>query len=183
MLSHMRNYVIFPALILITAGCDFSGERFISASKQSVALAEHEGQLWRIPGNPVLSDGTTGPQESLLHVLIVCPGMTGITNRGSEWSFAPGHDRYALMWGTPTGEVSVAVSWDKRADLVTVSGASYGRATGNVFVIKRDQSGRLVTTQLPSLAPNARPIDAVRSIRQRMSNDSVIASVRLLEGE
>jgi hypothetical protein len=148
-----------------------------------VGLAVHEGQLWTIPGSPILSDETTAPQESLLHLLVVCPDMTGITNRGSESSFAPRQNRYTLNWGTSTGHVSVAASWDKRTDLVTVSGASFGRATGNVFVVKREPSGRLTTTQLPSIDPNARAIDAVRYIRQQLSNDSVIAGVRLLEGE
>lgn len=179
----MHIYAILSALILITTGCDFSGARFISSAASGVGLTVHEGEIWTIPGNPILSDGTAGPQQSLLHLLVVCPDMTGITNRGSGSSFAPGQNRYTLNWGTTTGHVSVAVSWDKRTDRVIVSGASFGRATGNVFVVKRETSGRLITTQLPSIAPNARAIDAVRYIRQQMSNDSVIAGVRLLEGE
>ena len=179
----MRVYAILSTLILITAGCDFSGARFISSSDSSVGLAVHEGQLWTIPGSAILSDGTIAPQQSLLHLLVVCPYMTGITNRGSGSSFAPRQNRYSLDWGTSTGHVSVAVSWDKRTDRVTVGGASFGRATGNVFIAKREPSGRLTATQLPSIDPNARGIDAVRYIRQQMSNDSVIAGVRLLEGE
>ena len=179
----MRIRLIFSTVILMTAGCDFSGARFISSGANGVGLVAHEGQIWMIPGNPILSDGTMGPQESLLHLLMVCPDMTGITNRGSESSFSPRHNRYALNWGTTTGTVSVAFSWDKRRDQVTVNKESYGRSTGNVFVIKREPSGRLITTQLPSVGPNVRGIEAVRYIRQQMSNDPVIARVKLLEDE
>jgi len=179
----MRTHLMFSTLVLITAGCDFSGARFVSSGDSGVGLAMHEGQLWTIPGSPILSDGTTAPHQSLLHLLIVCPYMTGITNSGSESSFGSRQNRYAMNWGTSTGAVSVAVSWDKRTDRVTVSGASFDRATGNVIVVKREPSGRLVTTQLPSIGPNARAVDAVRYIRQQMSNDSVISGVRLLEGE
>ena len=58
-----------------------------------------------------------------------------------------------------------------------------GRATGNVFVVKREPSGRLITTQLPSLGPDTLVVGAMRYIRQAMSNDPVIAGVRLLERE
>ena len=86
---------------------------------------------------------------------------------------------YFSFWKTPTGKVTVAVDWDKRADKVHIGQQEFNRGAGDVFVIIRQPDGRVVSTQLPSAGPDADPKTALEFIQKHMTNDSLVASIRL----
>jgi hypothetical protein len=148
----------------------------------SMEVTPHNGCLWTVPGCALLDDQTMGPQQNLLHVLVVCPGLAA-RSRGTETSYGARVHRYVSDWHTSDGVVSVAVDWDKRTDRVTIAGRGFVRNVGNVFVVRREPSSRLVSFQLPSLGPNAGPEETLRHIQHHLSNDTVIAAVQLPERE
>jgi hypothetical protein len=175
-----RNTVL---LLLIGAlcSCDVgSSEKFIAPSSKSVELASHNGMFWTVPGNAVLNGQTMGPQENLLYLLVVCPGLAA-SGRGTATDYQQRFNAYISRWETQKGEVSVMVSWDKRADKVSIGKKQFKRKAGNTFVVVRQSSGNLVVTQLPSPGPDADAKTALNFIQKHMTNDALIASVRLPE--
>ena len=164
------------AVALIISGC--SRPKFVAPSGGSVELATHNGFLWIIPGNPVLEDGTTGAQQNLLYLLVVCPDLAA-SEKGTESQHGGGINSYVSRWGTSAGPVAVAVDWDKRTDTVTVGGRTFGRSTGSVFVVMRDRAGILSPTQLPSPTADVGYDEALRYIQRQMSNNTIITAIRL----
>ncbi len=173
----MRLYVLsLLALALTITGC--GRPKFIAPSAGSVELGTHNGFLWTIPGNPVLEDGTTGPHQNLLYLLVVCPDLAA-SEKGTESRYGAGMNSYVSRWGTSAGPVTIAVDWDKRTDTVTVGGRTFGRSIGSVFVVIRDRAGILSPTQLPSPTADVGYDEALRYIQLQLSNNAVITAIRL----
>ena len=164
------------AVAMVITGC--GRPKFVAPSGGSVELATHNGFLWTIPGSAVLGDGTMGAQQNLLYVLVVCPDLAA-SEKGTESQHAGRINSYISRWGTSAGPVAVAVDWDKHTDTVTVGGQTFGRSTGSVFVVKRERGGTLSPTQLPSPAMDIGYDEALRYIQRQMSNDTIIAAIRL----
>jgi hypothetical protein len=170
---------IYAGLLLVALLCGCGRQKFIAPSAGGVGLASHNGFFWIVPGNALLNNGTTmGPKENLLYVLIVCPGLAA-GERGNGTAFGQRYNTYRSFWGTCTGEVSVAVTWDKRADRVTIGKQQFSRDVGNTFVVIRQGTGSLRITQLPSAGPDADANAAFKHIQQHMTNDPLIATVEL----
>lgn len=163
-------------VVLAVIGCGRT--KFNAPSGGSVELSTYNGFLWIIPGNPVLDDGAMGAQQNLLHLLVVCPDLAA-SEKGTESRHGGRVNSYVSRWGTSAGPVVVAIDWDKRADTVTVGGKVFGRGTGNVFIVKRERGGTLSPTQLPSLTVDVGYDEALRYIQRQMSNDTIIAAIRL----
>jgi hypothetical protein len=173
----VRPYILsLLAFALTTTGCGRA--RFIAPSAGSVELGTYNGFFWIIPGNPVLDDGTTGAQQNLLYVLVVCPDLAA-SEKGTETRYGGRMNTYIARWGTSAGSVSVAVEWDKHMDTVAVGGQTFGRSTGSVFVVKRERGGILSPTQLPRPKTDIDYDEALRYIQRQMSNDTIITGVRL----
>ena len=163
------------------SGCDIGiGVKFVAPSAELVGLASHNGMFWTVPGNAMLDDQTLGPQENLLYLLIVCPELAA-SGRGTGADYQPRVNSYISFWETKEEKVSVTVSWDKRADTVRIDQQKFKREAGSDFVVVRQPSGNLVATQLPSPGSNANPKTALSFIQKQMTNDALVASVRLAE--
>ncbi len=182
-----RRTIVIPRksvpLFLLGAlpGCDIaSGVKYVAPSAMSVGLESHNGRFLTVPGNAVLNGQTMGPQENLLYVLVVCPGLAA-SGHGTGTDHQPGVNAYTSFWETPNGEVSVTVKWDKRADTVSIGEHRYQREAGSAFVIVWQPNGVLDVTQLPSPGPDADAKTALGFIQKRMTNDALIAGVRLME--
>ena len=161
------------------SGCNIgSCEKFVASNAKSVELASPNGMFWTVSGNAVLNGQTMGPEENLLYLLVVCPGLAA-SGRGTATVYQRRSNAYISTWETQRGEVSVTVSWDKRADKVTIGKQQFNRAAGSAFVVIRQPDGKLVATQLPSPGPDVDPRTALNFIRKHMTNDALIASVRL----
>ena len=126
----------------------------------------------------MLEHGTLGKQQNLLYVLVICPDLAA-SGKGTETKYGGRVNRYVSRWDTFGGPVSISVDWDIRADTVTIGRKTFVRKAGNVFVAKRDRAGGLVPVQLPSIGTDADPNDALHFIQRRMSNDMVVAAIRL----
>jgi hypothetical protein len=172
----VRACIFSIVALALTTGC--GRPKFVAPNSGYVELATHNGFLWTIPGNPVLDDGTMGAQQNLLYVLVVCPHLAA-SEKGAETRYGGRVNSYVSRWGTSAGRVTVAVDWDKRTDTVTVDGQEFGRSTGSVFVVRRERSGTLSSTQLPSPATDLGSDHALRYIQQQMSTDPLIAALRL----
>jgi hypothetical protein len=119
-----------------------------------------------------------GEQQNLLYVLVVCPDFAA-SETGTGTRYGGRANSYVAHWGTSAGPVDVAVDWDKHTDMVTVGSQTFGRSTGSVFVVRRERSGTLSTTQLPSPSTDVRADQALRYIQERMSTDTLITAIRL----
>ena len=170
------SIVSIIAVAVILVGC--GRPKFIAPSSGGVELATHNGFLWTIPGNPVLDDGTMGAQHNLLYVLVVCPDLAA-SEKGTETRYGGRVNSYIARWTTSGGPVAVAVDWDKHADTVTVGGQTFGRATGNVFVVKRQHAGALSLIQLSSATQDLSAEGALRYIQAQLTNDTTITAIRL----
>ncbi len=168
-------------LLCSLTACDIGrSAKFIAPSNRLVELASHNGFLWTVPGNAVLDGGRSmGPQQNLLYLLVVCPDI-GADKKGSGTTFGT-VNRYESHWGTRNGKVSVAVVWNRSTDTVTVGQQKFERGAGGVFVIIRRQDGTITTRQLPSPAEDADEKRILRFIQQRLTNDALVASIRLTE--
>jgi hypothetical protein len=170
---------ICAGLLLIAVLCGCDRPKFIAPGAGGVGLASHNGFFWIIPGYALVNNGTTmGSKENLLYVLIVCPDLAA-PERGNGTDFGQRYNTYRSFWGTRTGEVCVAVTWDKCADKVTIDKQQFSRDVGNTFVVIRQGTGTVRTTQLPSAGPDADANAAFKHIQQHMTNDPVIATVEL----
>jgi hypothetical protein len=169
-------------LLLLGAlcGCNIgNSEKFVAPSAKSFGITPHNGYFWIIPGNALLDGGRTmGPPENLLYLLVICPGLSA-DSRGTATDYGQRSNAYSSEWTTSKGEVSVTVKWDKRADKVIIGEQQFNRNTGSVFVVIRQPDGKLVSTQLPSPGPDADGKTALNFIQKHMTNDALIASVRL----
>jgi hypothetical protein len=170
----------FTVLLMaaFAGGCDISAAKFVAPSSGSVELASHNGFLWTVPGNAVLDDGTMGPQQNLLYILVVCPDMAA-NGKGTQTKYGARVNTYISHWETLAGRVAVSVAWNRRDDKVTIGTNTFARAKGNVFVVKREPTGALVSFQFPAIGRNVSPDKALDFIQHQMSNDAVVAAVRL----
>ena len=114
----------------------------------------------------------------MLYLLVVCPGLAA-NGRGTTTDYGQGFNAYISRWETQQGGVSVTVGWDKRADSVHIGKQQFNRNAGNAFVILRQPDGKLVATPLPNPGPDADANSALHFILQHMTNDALIASIRL----
>ena len=169
-------------LLAVFSGCDTgSSEKFIAPGDKGFGLASHNGSLLIVPGSPLLDNGRTmGPQENLLYLLVVCPGLAANAS-GNLTDFGQRSNTYIWQWETSKGQVSVRASWDKRKDEVSIGKQQFDRNAGSTFVIIRQSDGKLMVTQLPSPGPDADAKIALSFIQKHMTNDAEIASVRLAE--
>ena len=164
------------AVALVLTGC--GRPKFIAPSSGSIELASHNGFLWTIPGSPLLDDGTMGAQQNLLYVLVVCPDLAA-SERGTGTRYGGRANSYSSLWANSQGPVSISVDWDKHTDTVTVGGRTFGRSTGSVFVVRRERSGALSSTQLPSPSTDLGSDQALHYIQRQMSTDTLITTIRL----
>ena len=179
-ITTVRNAVLL-LLLGALSGCDIGSRvKFVAPSAKSVELASHNGMFCTVPGNAVLDDQTMGPQENLLYLLVVCPELAA-SGRGTGTDSQQRVNSYISFWETQEGKVSVTVSWDKRADTVSIGQQKFKREAGSAFVVVRQPSGNLVATQLPSPGPDADAKTALSFIQKHMTNDALVASVRLPE--
>ena len=171
-------------LLCSLSACDIGGGgKFVAPSARGMDLASHNGNLTIVPGNALSDDGRTmGPQQNLLYLLVVCPEMSA-SKHGTGTTFGRSVNTYSSFWETAKGKVSVPVDWNKVTDIVTIDRRKFRRETGNVFVIVRQPSGAITTRQLPSPSEEANEPRILRYIQQQLTNDALVASIRLPQRE
>jgi len=178
----VKGPTIAALLVLLGAlcSCDIgTGEKFIVTSATGCDLGSHNGTLCIVPGNSLVGHGRTmGPPENLLYLLIVCPGIAASAH-GQSTEYGHPVNVYSSAWATDKGTVSVRVRWNKRSDKVLIGNLELNRGAGNMFVVERQPTAKLVVTQLANAGPNLGAEAAVAFIRQHMTNDALVASIRL----
>jgi hypothetical protein len=163
-------------LLLIVAGCS---PRFVAPSASNVEILTQPGFMWVIPGSPTLPNGSLGREENLLYILVTCPGLE-YTEHGGGTEYERTSTRYLSDWRTPSGRISVEVTWDRRADTILAGGQKLQRTKGCAVVIIRNKSGQLSVRQVPGPGPAATPQQALESIKQQLPDDKLIGSLKLV---
>jgi hypothetical protein len=175
-----REGVVLLALAVLF-GCDIgAGPKFVAPSASSVELSSHNGVFWIVPGSAVLEGGTLGPQQNLIYILVVCPSLSA-NGHGTGTEHQRRLNTYTSRWNTQNGEIAVRVTWDKSSDMVLIGSQRFDRTAGNTFVVIRNLNGLFTAKQLASPGPDCTPPVALEFIRNRMTNDTLIAAVHLAE--
>ena len=115
-------------------------------------------------------------QRLFVCVVALCPGLRGGL-RGSSDSFRGYSATSSWTWQTDVGDVSLSMSWDRRADTVEIAGARYSRAAGNTFVARYEHPGRWRIQQLVSIPLPRAPTDALESIQRQLADDPLVSSL------
>lgn len=74
------------------------------------------------------------------------------------------------------------MKWDKREDKVLLGKRQFARSLGNVFVLIRQTDGSETAIQLPNPSSDLPPKDVLQLIKGHMTNDSIIAAIKLPRG-
>lgn len=117
-------------------------------------------------------------QRLFVCVVALCPGFRGGL-RGSSDSFRGHSATSSWTWQTNVGDVSLSMSWDRRADTVEIGGARYSRAAGNTFLARYEHPGHWTVQQLASIPLPRTPTSALEQIQQQLPNDPLVSSLAL----
>ena len=176
-----------PRLLMILAlaaaampGCGVQRGRFTATGERSVAVLPVPGFVQIVSGYGPAPDGTTNSPQNLLYLLVICPGIQ-VQGSGSSTDYGEKTTRINHTFETPAGILSLPVIWDRQADTVEVGGRVYPRERGNVFLVRREPNGKLESQQLPDLGPSADFPDVLRHVREHTTNDSLLASLKLVQ--
>lgn len=122
-----------------------------------------------------------GDQQNLIYLLVVCPQLNAIS-RGTTTEFGRRFNAYICHWESSEKKVNVTMKWDKREDKVLLGKRQFARSLGNVFVLIRQTDGSETAIQLPNPGSDLPPKDVLQFIKGHMTNDSIIAAIKLPRG-
>jgi hypothetical protein len=121
---------------------------------------------------------SVGLTENLVYLVVACPGLVSSgTAESSKGDTVVNVFTYTRK--TPSGSVPISLKWDRRDDIVTMGGQRFGRETGNVFTVRREMNGQIISRQVSSLGPNADFPSLLRHVREQLPNDKIIDSLRI----
>jgi hypothetical protein len=177
----MSNYIsLFLILSLGMIGCGVQGGRFTTTGSESNALAPNVGCIDIITGlNKKQADETgLSDEQNLLYILII---TSGIQEHGSSGSNDYGRFVTTLnhSWNTDKGTFAVSIPWNRETDMVTIGKQEFLREKGNVFVVKLNAAGEIVSQQFASLGSHSNFQQMLDYIHQQLPNDKLISSVKL----
>jgi hypothetical protein len=180
-MSFLRNLNLLTLLLAIgLTGCHDGRQhgQFSSMGSSMTPLEPTPGVLGIVSGYALAADGRhAGDKQTLLYLLVVCPGIDPRDNGISE-NDGPYTTTLKYSWGT---EISVSIPWDRRADTVSIGGRAFDRSKGNVLVIRRGSDGKFTGQQLKSLDAKGRHLlceTVLLHIREQLPGDAVVASLR-----
>ena len=166
-------------LTVVVVGCGVQRGRFTTSGEDLRVLSSHPGCIDIVYGQAgERFNENSRPLQNLIYLLVVCPDIQ-VQGSGSSSDYGRYVTRITYTWDTRAGTISVPLLWDREADTVAISGQTYGRDKGNVFVVRRESNGRLAGQQLASLGPHAQFAEVLQHVRQQLTNDELIASLRL----
>jgi hypothetical protein len=183
----MRNIAplsLFVAFIIV--GCDFQRGQFITEGGRSQALAPIVGCIDIISGHASKRSNTTDiDEQNLLYVVTLCPDVqrhdTGNIAEASTSDYGQFVTTLNHTWDTSSGEIAVAVQWDRQTDTISIGKQEFIRENGNLFIVRCKPSGERVCQQLASLGPHDGFQEVLQSIRKQSPNDQLITSLTLLK--
>lgn len=175
---HRLNFLSW-LLPLVVIGCGDQRGRFTTNGEDSRALSSQPGCIDLVYGYATeQSNANTSQLQNLIYLLIVCPGIQA-QGSGTSSDYGRYVTRIIFTWDTKAEKISVPLVWDREADTVAISGQKYAREKGNVFVVRRESNGKLAGQQLASLGPHAQFAEVLQHVRQQLTNDELIASLKL----
>ncbi len=134
----MRLGRTLTAIALCAAGCGGAQEgKYANSGNREVAVLPGVGSILIARGAALRDSAIVGPEENLLYVLVVCPGLEG-GSTGGRSNVGRFTSEYWRRWSTSAGEISLAFSWNRVTDTVHIAGREYDRGHGNAFVVRRD---------------------------------------------
>jgi hypothetical protein len=171
----VRKFIpIIFLLALIIIGCDVQRGRFVTTGDRSAALSQ-VGLVDIVEG---YSNDKDALSQDLVYVLVVCPDVKA-HGSGSGIDMERYSTALNYSWDTESGKFSIQVQWNRDSDLVAIGDKKYARDKGNVFVVRREMNGEIVSQQLPSLGTHAAFSEVLRHVQQQLTNDQFIASLKM----
>jgi hypothetical protein len=171
----VRKFAIITCLLaLLITGCDAQRGRFTTTGDRSTALSQ-VGLVDIVEGYPNNNDALS---QNLMYVLVVCPNVKA---HGSSSDIKM--EKYLTVlnysWNVESGSISIQVPWNRDSDTVFIGDKSFVRGKGNVFVVRREASGKIAGQQLSSLGMHAAFPEVLHHVQQELTNDKLIASLEL----
>jgi len=168
-------FLVLPVALLAFSGCGQLG-RFVTSGEESQALATPVGCVDIVVGHERKS--TDESDQNLLYLLIVTPGLRELGS-GSSSDNAEYVTTLKDNWNTEKGSFAVAVSWDRKRDVVTIGSREFQRRAGNVFIVRSNPNGAVSGEQLPSLGTRTDASGLLQYVQQQRPNDKSISSIVL----
>lgn len=185
MVNRVRFFCQATVLLVVVCittfcGCDIGTDnQFITAETSCGELRSPTGVWWVVPGYALEDKGRKmGAQGNLIYLLVVCPELSPIMRRTAV-AYGGAINNYVSEWGTSTGKVSIAASWNKRSDKVAIGKQEFERDRGNILVVIRKPSGELSCTQLASPASSLDRKSLLKFIKEKLPGEPVIQSAEL----
>jgi len=167
--------VVVVLLVLGIVNCPFQLGRFTTDADRSVAVLPQPGFIEIVEGT---ASGSDALHQDLLYLLIVCPDVQ-THGSGSGMKMDTFVTTLDYTWDANPDRISIQVKWNRETDKIVIGNQKFSRETGNVFVVRREASGKISSFQLPSLGPHASFPEVLEHIQQEMPNDRFIADLKL----
>lgn len=175
----MRKAVaLFIICAVVVLGCGAQRGRFTNNGGRCAALESRVGCLDILDGYPTSGDGG---EQDLLYALIVGPvcQMHG-SSMNSDYGEYVTTESYT--WSCERITFGVSIRWDRQTDTVSIGKQEFSRSKSDLFVVRIAEDGTVSSQQLIGLGSGFAPQRALDQIRQQLTNDETIASLKLLKG-
>ena len=178
----MRNVVPFSLIAaLAIIGCGAQRGRFVTTGSRSYALDPVVGDIEIVTG---FSNSEGSDEQNLLYIVAVCPGVQRSSTIQISENSGTDFGKYVTTldhtWNNSAGSETVTIRWDRRADIVSIGKQEFIRGNGNLFVVRSEAGGKIMSQQLESLGPHVGAQGVLQSISNQLSNDRTITMLKLL---
>jgi hypothetical protein len=170
--------VVLAVLMVVASAifiCPFQLGRFTTDASRSIAISPEKGLIEIIEGTP---NGLDALHQDLLFLLVVCPNIQ-THGEGSGMKMDTFVTTFNYSWGANPGAISIQVRWNRQTDKILIGDQKFIREKGNVFVVERETSGKIIGYQLSSLGSHAGFQEVLDHVQREMPNDKVISSLKL----
>jgi hypothetical protein len=174
----MRLGRTLTAIALCAAGCGGAQEgKYANSGNREVAVLPGVGSILIARGAALRDSAIVGPEENLLYVLVVCPGLEG-GSTGGRSNVGRFTSEYWRRWSTSAGEISLALAGTaSRIQCTLLAGSMIaGMAMLSWFAVMQRQAPGL-HIRCRGIGPQLTPADALRQIQSQLSDDPVISSL------
>jgi hypothetical protein len=159
-------------------GCGVQRGRFTATGGRFATLESRVGGLNILEGCPNSGDGG---EQDLLYTLILGPVcQTHGSSVNSDYGTYVTTESYT--WSCERITLSVSIRWDRQTDTVYVGKQEFSRSKSDLLVVRIAEDGTVSSQQLIGLGSGFGPQRVLDQIRQQLTNDETVASLKLLNG-
>jgi hypothetical protein len=123
--------------------------------------------------------GSSGSDENLLYIVMICPGLKAHPPLGSSQEMVTFTSSQHCWWSTNSGKIEFSYTWNRLFDSVRIVGFNFDRAAGNAFVARREIGGQWSVQQLAHVSGAVDVSEALRQIQRQIPQDRYVAGLSL----